>query len=155
MIIWFSTLYDWCFSCWSGEYQEYWILQMINIMSWTTTSMVQYKDLHAGCKNTEGINVSGCGSRSLYMLMNYSKSVKFKFKITMELLEHEKWMPLSQNWDGLHALPHFQNGVGEISEITFSPITASGIERDEILLSTPMLLKMRNPMMTLTNLYDS
>ena len=42
------------------------------------------------------------------------------------------------------------------TEITFSPIThVSKIDRDKILVSKPMFMWIRNPMITLKNPYDS
>ena len=43
-----------------------------------------------------------------------------------DISQHGKWIPPSPNSDGLPVWRHFQNGVSEISEITFSPISRLG-----------------------------
>ena len=48
-----------------------------------------------------------------------------------DLSQHEKRMPPSPNWDGLLVWRHFQNGVSEISEIMFSPLTGVPCFEDE------------------------
>ena len=73
-----------------------------------------------------------------------------------DLSEHEKWMPQSPNWNGLPVERHFQNGHHQnLWNYIFAYNSDSGIDRDKILLSKPMFMWMRNPMITLINLYDS
>ena len=73
-----------------------------------------------------------------------------------DLSKHEKWMPPSPNWDGLPVGRHFQNGRHQnLWNYIFANNSVSRIDRDKILLSKPMFMWMRNPMITLTNLYDA
>ena len=73
-----------------------------------------------------------------------------------DLSEHKKWMPPSPNWDGLPVGRHFQNGRHQnLWNYIFANNSVSIIDRDNILMSKPMFMLMRNPMITLTNLYDA
>jgi len=71
------------------------------------------------------------------------------------LSQHEKWMPPSPNWDGLPVCRLFQNDVLNKRNYVFAYNSASSIDRDEILVSTPIFLEMMSTMMTPINCYDS
>ena len=78
------------------------------------------------------------------------------FILFLGLSEHEKWMPTSSNWDGLPVGRHFQNGRHQnLWNYIFANNSVSRIDRDKILMSKPMFMWMRNPMITLKNLYDA
>ena len=73
-----------------------------------------------------------------------------------DLSEHETWMPPSPNWDGLPVGRHFQNGHHKnVWNYIFANNSVSRIDRDKVLMSKPMFMWMRNPMITLKNLYDA
>ena len=73
-----------------------------------------------------------------------------------DLSEHEKWMPTSPNWDGLFVGRHFKNDRHQnFWNYIFANNSVSRIDRDNILMSKPMFMWMRNPMITLKNLYDA
>ena len=67
-----------------------------------------------------------------------------------DLSEHEKWMPPSPNWDGLPVGRHRHQNLGNY---IFANNSVSRIDRDKMLMSKPMFMWMRNPMITLKNLY--
>ena len=73
-----------------------------------------------------------------------------------DLSEHEKWMPPSPNWDGLPVGRHFQNDHHpNLWNYIFASNSVYRRDRDKILVYKPMLVWMRNPMITLINPYDS
>ena len=72
------------------------------------------------------------------------------------LSEHKKWMPPSPNWDGLPVGRHFQYDHHQnVWNYIFANNSVSRIDRDTILMSKPMFMWMRKPMITLRNLYDA
>ena len=65
-------------------------------------------------------------------------------------------MSPSPNWDGLPVGRHYQNGRHQnLWNYIFAYNSVSRRDRDKILVSKPMLVWMRNPMITLINPYDS
>ena len=73
-----------------------------------------------------------------------------------DLSEHAKWMRQSPNLDGLPVGRHFQNGRHQnLWNYIFAYNSAFRRDRDTTLVSKPMLVWMRNPMITLINPYDS
>ena len=78
------------------------------------------------------------------------------FILFLGLVRNEKWMPPSPNWDGLPVGRHFQNGHHQnLWNYIFASNSVYRRDRDKILVSKPMLVWMRNPMITLINPYDS
>ena len=61
----------------------------------------------------------------------------------LDLSQHKKWMH------------QHQIGMDYLYAVVFTHYSASGIDRDKILVSKPMFFWMMNPMMTLKNPYNS
>ena len=73
----------------------------------------------------------------------------------LDLCEHEKWMPPSPNWDELSVWRRFQNGRhGNWQNHVFAYISASMGDRNEISVSTPIFLRVRNSIKAFTGFYD-
>ena len=68
--------------------------------------------------------------------------------------KHEKWTPPSPNWDELPVWRHFQNGRhGNWQNHVFAYNSASRVDRNDISVSTPICLRVRNSIKALTNFY--
>ena len=69
--------------------------------------------------------------------------------------KHEKWMPPSPNWDELPVWRYFQNGHhGNWQNHLFAYNLASRVDRNEISVSTPIFLRVRNSINAFTGFYD-